>query len=115
LAAYLRQKFNQPTGNERKLNPFLMDFRDGSVVCSLYSFTQLPESIEGVKKPTVTMKILFLLTVCLSSTGAFQFMKNWKMPVHDPYEEAVKDKFGDKSKCKNQRVFVAVEHYTTLG
>ncbi|EEC47644.1 predicted protein [Phaeodactylum tricornutum CCAP 1055/1] len=42
------------------------------------------------------MKILFLLTVCLSSTGAFQFMKNWKMPVHDPYEEAVKDKFGDK-------------------
>lgn len=81
----------------------------------VFLHTVTSESIEGVKKPTVTMKILFLLTVCLSSTGAFQFMKNWKMPVHDPYEEAVKDKFGDKSKCKNQRVFVAVEHYTTLG
>ena len=46
------------------------------------------------------MKIfsLFLL-VASSATGtqAFQFIKNWKMPVIDPHEQAVKDRFGDKS------------------
>lgn len=44
------------------------------------------------------MKIfsLFLLA-SLASTQAFQFMKNWKMPVHDPHEAAVKARFGDKS------------------
>lgn len=43
---------------------------------------------------------LFLLAACLATTSeAFQFMKNWKMPVHDPHEFAVKERFGDKSKC----------------
>ena len=44
------------------------------------------------------MKSLLALSLLLQYVGAFQFMKNWKMPVHDPYDEAVKAKFGDKSK-----------------
>ena len=38
--------------------------------------------------------------MCMMTTGsnAFQFMKDWKMPTYDPNEEAVKEKFGDKSK-----------------
>ena len=35
-----------------------------------------------------------LATTC---THAFQFMKDWKVPVHDPHEQAVKERFGDKS------------------
>jgi hypothetical protein len=32
------------------------------------------------------------------SCDAFQFMKDWKMPTYDPNEDAVKERFGDKSK-----------------
>lgn len=38
-----------------------------------------------------------LALLALSTCHGFQFMKNWKMPTYDPYEEAVKEKFGDKS------------------
>lgn len=49
----------------------------------------------------MNMKILILFTALLGDcTLGFQFMKNWKMPVHDPYDEAVKAKFGDKSELK---------------
>ena len=41
---------------------------------------------------------LFTLVSVASNVQAFQFMKNWKMPVHDPHEQAVKERFGDKSK-----------------
>ncbi|KAL7558214.1 hypothetical protein ACA910_016096 [Epithemia clementina (nom. ined.)] len=42
--------------------------------------------------------VLLLLGVGLWApvSNAFQFMKGWKMPTHDPYAEEVKDKFGDK-------------------
>ena len=49
----------------------------------------------------ITMKLflsLFTLVSVASNVQAFQFMKNWKMPVHDPHEQAVKERFGDKSK-----------------
>ena len=36
----------------------------------------------------------------MSTAHAFQFMKDWKMPTYDPNEEAVKQKFGDKSKSR---------------
>jgi protochlorophyllide reductase len=39
---------------------------------------------------------LLLTTLVLPASHAFQFMKGWKMPTYDPYEEAVKEKFGDK-------------------
>lgn len=53
-----------------------------------------------------TMRLSFLLALScfLYSSNkslechAFQFMKGWKMPTYDPHEEAVKEKFGDKSK-----------------
>jgi hypothetical protein len=38
-----------------------------------------------------------LVILALNGSYGFQFMKNWKMPTYDPYEEAVKEKFGDKS------------------
>ena len=40
---------------------------------------------------------IFLAVLWAEPSGAFQFMKNWKMPTHDPYADAVKEKFGDKS------------------
>ena len=50
---------------------------------------------------TNNMKTLSLVVVAAlwssSSTSAFQFMSKWKMPVHDPHEQAVKERFGDKS------------------
>lgn len=45
----------------------------------------------------IMMRIL-LLSVLVSQAAAFQFMKNWKMPAHDPHEAVVKNRFGDKSK-----------------
>jgi hypothetical protein len=38
-----------------------------------------------------------LLLVLLPLCHGFQFMKNFKMPTYDPHEEAVKERFGDKS------------------
>jgi hypothetical protein len=38
-----------------------------------------------------------LVLLALNGSYGFQFMKSWKMPTYDPYEEAVKEKFGDKS------------------
>jgi len=43
--------------------------------------------------------VLFVLALGLNVGHAFQFMKGWKMPTYDPYEEAVKERFADKSKC----------------
>jgi hypothetical protein len=43
------------------------------------------------------MRSLLLALLALTKCSGFQFMKNWKMPTYDPYEEAVKEKFGDKS------------------
>jgi hypothetical protein len=43
---------------------------------------------------------LLVLTLTFSVNHAFQFMSNWKIPTHNPYEDAAKDKFGDKSKFK---------------
>jgi len=45
----------------------------------------------------MTMKVLLLLSMYVTVGRAFQFMKGWKMPTYDPHEEAVKEKFGDKS------------------
>jgi hypothetical protein len=43
--------------------------------------------------------VLFSVVQLLSfGCDAFQFMKDWKMPTYDPNEEAVKERFGDKSK-----------------
>ncbi len=41
---------------------------------------------------------LVLLSLTLVSVQGFEFMKSWKMPTYDPYEAAVKERFGDKSK-----------------
>jgi hypothetical protein len=45
---------------------------------------------------------LALLMVSLSVCHSFQFMKNFKMPTYDPHEEAVKERFGDKSTYRRQ-------------
>ena len=45
---------------------------------------------------TTTMKIL-LVSLLLPLVHSFQFMKGWKLPTHDPHQEAVSQKFGDKS------------------
>ena len=29
----------------------------------------------------------------------FQFMSKWKMPTHDPNQDIIEEKFGNKSKC----------------
>jgi hypothetical protein len=46
---------------------------------------------------TIVVAALTLLTY-ITTGNAFQFMKDWKVPTYDPNEEAVKEKFGDKSK-----------------
>ena len=46
--------------------------------------------------------------MCATTGNAFQFMKDWKMPTYDPNEEAVKEKFGDKSKSIYIHVVVCV-------
>eukprot|EP00522_Entomoneis_paludosa_P007165 CAMPEP_0172448576 /NCGR_PEP_ID=MMETSP1065-20121228/7568_1 /TAXON_ID=265537 /ORGANISM="Amphiprora paludosa, Strain CCMP125" /LENGTH=558 /DNA_ID=CAMNT_0013200123 /DNA_START=107 /DNA_END=1783 /DNA_ORIENTATION=- len=44
-----------------------------------------------------TVSVIFCLGLwALPGLNAFQFMSKWKMPTHDPYEEEVKNKFGDK-------------------
>jgi hypothetical protein len=43
------------------------------------------------------LESLLLVILALNVSHGFQFMKNWKMPTYDPYEEATKEKFGDKS------------------
>mmetsp|Transcript_26217 Transcript_26217/g.61690 ORF Transcript_26217/g.61690 Transcript_26217/m.61690 type:complete len:567 (-) Transcript_26217:220-1920(-) len=40
--------------------------------------------------------ICLILLSMMPTVQAFQFMKNLKMPTHDPYAEQVKEKFGDK-------------------
>ena len=45
--------------------------------------------------------ILVLSALLLPGGSTFQFMSKWKMPTYDPYEEAVKEKFGDKSMVKS--------------
>ena len=59
---------------------------------------------------TFAMKLLplLLLSVCCSVGDGFQFMKNWKMPVIDPYEEAVKERFGDKSTLQKRSVSLSL-------
>jgi hypothetical protein len=53
-----------------------------------------------IKSPTFVFVLVVVVVSILSvvSIDAFQFMKDWKLPTYDPNEEAVKDKFGDKSK-----------------
>jgi hypothetical protein len=46
------------------------------------------------------MKVFAILLVALAAapSDGFQFMSKWKMPTHDPHQEQVEQKFGDKSK-----------------
>ena len=44
-----------------------------------------------------SLLVLQLLGLLASSVQAFQFMKGLKMPTYDPHEEAIKERFGDKS------------------
>ena len=59
-------------------------------------FASLP-SLPFAPTNKAMKKFLLFTTLVLPASNAFQFMKGWKMPTYDPYEEAVKDKFGDKS------------------
>ena len=52
-----------------------------------------------MKSSSVSIVALTFL-MCVATGNAFQFMKDWKMPTYDPNEEAVKERFGDKSKSK---------------
>ena len=45
----------------------------------------------------VWLQLLLVVGLWAPSVNSFQFMKGWKMPTYDPYEEEVKNKFGDKS------------------
>jgi hypothetical protein len=46
------------------------------------------------------MKISCVLLVILAvPCHGFQFMSKWKMPTHDPNQEKIKERFGDKSEC----------------
>jgi hypothetical protein len=46
-----------------------------------------------------TMKITSVLLIALAvPCEGFQFMSKWKMPTHDPNQEKIQEKFGDKSK-----------------
>jgi hypothetical protein len=44
----------------------------------------------------IGMSVIAVLQITTMG-NAFQFMKDWKMPTYDPNEDAVKEKFGDKS------------------
>jgi hypothetical protein len=46
---------------------------------------------------------LLTLLAAASTCHGFQFMKNWKMPTHDPHQEAVQERFGDKSEYRERR------------
>jgi hypothetical protein len=46
------------------------------------------------------MAVMMALIVIISTTDVvegFQWMSKFKMPTYDPQQDAVKDKFGDKS------------------
>lgn len=63
-------------------------------------FLSSSNTIFSLGQPITIMlhaRLLLLLTAVLPTTTAFQFMKGWKMPTHDPHAEAVQEKFGDKS------------------
>lgn len=51
-------------------------------------------------RTTTIMKITSILLIALAVPGeGFQFMSKWKMPTHDPNQEKIQEKFGNKSKC----------------
>ena len=72
----------------------------GITVCIIHSrlYTKM-KSLSSVVVTAVYVSALTFL-MCVTTGNAFQFMKDWKMPTYDPNEEAVKEKFGDKSKSK---------------
>ena len=47
---------------------------------------------------SILLTFLVVLTTTPMGVSSFQFMKNWKMPTHDPHQEAIEERFGDKSK-----------------
>ena len=51
---------------------------------------------------------IFLSLMLVSSVQGFEFMKGWKMPTYDPHEQAVKERFGDKSKIRSDIVIIVV-------
>jgi len=55
--------------------------------------------------PSCVLSLVAALLATSCVVDGFQFMSKWKMPVHDPHEDAVKDKFGDKSKLSFKSFF----------
>jgi hypothetical protein len=45
----------------------------------------------------LSTQIVLQILLTIDNTDGFQFMKSWKMPTYDPHEEAIQERFGDKS------------------
>jgi hypothetical protein len=62
--------------------------------------------MKSIHRILLQQALLLALPLC----NGFQFMSGWKMPTYDPHEEAIQERFGNKSKSS----FVKESFYVVM-